>query len=107
MGGGPGADAVAGRDVADRRGEEVWVLAGGQVAAGEGQDLGPGHALAGRRDLPVLVGVLLAAAHVEGDRVTGVAGDRGKIPALRVAAVFGDEPRGVVQERRPVPAGDR
>jgi hypothetical protein len=38
---------VARRDVADRRGKEVRVLAGGQVAAGEGQDLGTAHALAG------------------------------------------------------------
>jgi hypothetical protein len=46
---------VPGRDVADRRGEEVRVLPGGQVTAGEGQDLGTGHSLAGGRDLPVLV----------------------------------------------------
>src|SRR5439155_2854904 len=34
VGGGRGAYAVADRDVADRRGEQVRVLAGGQVAAG-------------------------------------------------------------------------
>jgi hypothetical protein len=95
---------VAGRDIADRRGEEVWVLAGGQVAAGESQDFCLGYALAGRRDLPVLVGVLIAAADVEGNRAVQVAGDRGEIPALRVAAVLGDEARGIVEERRPVPA---
>jgi hypothetical protein len=60
-GGGRGADAVAIGDVADGGGEEVRVLAGGEVAAGEGQDLGLGHALAGGRDLPVLVGVFVAA----------------------------------------------
>ena len=83
VGGRRGADAVAGRDVADRRGEEVRVLAGGQVAAGEGQDLGLGHALAGGRDLPVLIGVLLAAADVEGDRAVQVAGDRGQARGCR------------------------
>src|SRR5215471_19036029 len=103
VGGGRGAHAVAGRDVADRRGEEVRVLAGGQVAAGEDEDLGVGHALSGGRDLPVLVGVLVAAADVEGDRAVQLAGDRGEVPALRVAAVLADEPRGVVHERRPTP----
>src|SRR5260221_993570 len=106
-GGGRGAYAVAGRDVADRCGEEVRVLAGGEGAAGEGQDLGLGHALAGGRDLPVLVGVLVAAGNVEGDRAVQVAGDRGEVPALGVAAVLGGESRGVVEERRPVPAGNR
>src|SRR5260221_12931382 len=106
-GGGRGAYAVAGRDVADRCGEEVRVLAGGEVAAGEGQDRGLGHALAGGRDLPVLVGVLVAATHVEGDPAVQLAGDRGEIPALRVAAVLGDEARGVVEERRSVSPGDR
>ena len=69
------------------------MLAGGQVAAGEGQDFGPGHALAGGLDLPVLVGVLVAAADVEGDRAAEVAGDRGEVPALRMAAVLADESR--------------
>src|SRR3984893_16900639 len=106
-GGGRGAHAVAFGDVADGSGEEAGVLAGGQVTAGKGQDLGLGHALAGGLDLPVLVGVLVAAADVEGDRAAEVAGDRGEVPAPRVAAVLADESRGVVEERRPVPAGDR
>src|ERR1700732_4937638 len=84
-GGGRGAHAVAFGDVADGSGEEAGVLAGGQVTAGKGQDLGLGHALAGGLDLPV----------------------RGGVPAPRVAAVLADESRGVVEERRPVPAGDR
>ncbi len=83
------------------------MLAGGQVAAGEGQDLGLRHALAGGRDLAVFVGVLVAAAHVEGDRAVQVAGDRSQIPAIGVAAVFGDEARRVVQERRALAPGDR
>src|SRR5258708_40062531 len=37
---GRGAHAVAFGDVADSRGEEFGVLAGGQVTAGKGQDLG-------------------------------------------------------------------
>src|SRR5260370_15888352 len=103
-GGGRGAHAVAFGDAADGCGEEVGVLAGGQVAAGEGQDLGLGHALAGGRDLPVLVGVLVAAGDVEGDRAAEVAGDRGEVPAPRVAAVLGGRSRCGVEERRPVPA---
>jgi hypothetical protein len=55
----------------------------------------------------VLVGVLIAAADVEGDRAAQLAGDRGEVPSLRMAAVLADESRGVVRERRPVPAGDR
>src|SRR5258708_9830366 len=106
-GGGRGAYAVAGRDVADRCGEEVRVLAGGQVAAGEGQDLGLGHALAGGRDLPVLVGVLVAAADVQGDPAVQLPGDRGEVPALRLAAVPGDEARGVVEGRRALSPGAR
>jgi thioredoxin reductase (NADPH) len=39
VGGGRGACVVAGGDVADRCGEQVGVLAGGQVAAGESQYL--------------------------------------------------------------------
>jgi hypothetical protein len=105
-GGGWGTHPVAGRDVADRRGEEVRVLTGGQVAAGEGQDLGLRHALAGGRDLPVLVGVFVAAADAEGDRAAGGTGDVGEIPALRVAAVLADESGRVVEERRSVPPGD-
>src|SRR5580693_8722409 len=93
-GGGRGADAVAFGDVADGGGEEVWVLAGGQVATGKGQDRGLGHALAGGLDLPVLVGVLCTAADVEGDRAAEVAGDRGEVPAPRVAAVLDGEARG-------------
>jgi len=73
------------RDVANRGGQQVRVLTGSQVTAGEGQDFGLGHALAGGRDLPVLVGVLVAAADVEGDRAVQVTGDRGEIPAPRVA----------------------
>src|ERR1700733_11819502 len=105
--GGRGGHAVPGRDVVDRRGEEVRVFPGGQVTAGEDQDLGAGHSLAGGRDLPMLVGVLLAAAHVEGNRAVKVAGDRGEVPPLRVAAVLADESGGVVREPRSVPAADR
>jgi hypothetical protein len=57
---------MARRDVADRHGEEVRVLAGGQVAAGEGQDFGLRHALTSRLYLPVLVGIVVAATDVEG-----------------------------------------
>src|SRR5580704_6013589 len=106
-GGGRGADAVAFGDLADGCGEEVWVLAGGQVSAGKGQDRGLRHALANGLDLPVLVGVLVTAADVEGDRAAQLAGDRGEVPALRVVAVLDGEARGAVQERCPVPAGDR
>jgi hypothetical protein len=74
------------------------------VAAGEGQDLGLGHALAGGRDLVVLIGVLVAAADVEGDHAVQVASDRAQIPALGVAAVLADESPGVVGERRSVQA---
>ena len=77
------------------------------MAAGEGQDFGLGYSLAGGLDLPVLVGVLVAAPDVEADRAVQVAGDRGQIPASRVAAVLADEPGGVVHERRSVPPGDR
>src|ERR1700732_3506509 len=101
-----GAHAGACGDVADGGGEEVRVLAGGQVTAGEGQDLGLGHALAGGLDLPVLIGVLVAAADVEGARPVQLAGDRGEIPALSVAAVLSDEARGVMEERRSAPPGD-
>ena len=104
-GGGRGAHAVAFGDVADGCGAEVRVLAGGQVAAGKGQDLGLGHALAGGLDLPVLVGVVIAAADVKGDRAAEVAGDRREVPASRVATVLGGEPRGAVEEGRPVPGG--
>ena len=65
--------------------------ASGQVAAGEGQDLGSGHALAGSRDLPVLVGVLLAAADVERERAAEVTGEVGEIPPADAAAVLGDD----------------
>src|SRR6516164_5170943 len=82
VGGRGGAHAVPVGDVADRRGEQVRVLAGGQVAAGEGQDLGPGHAPAGGGDLPVLIGVLDAAADVQGNRAGQLTGDRGQIPAV-------------------------
>jgi len=75
------------------------------VAAGKGQDLGLGHALAGGLDLPVLVGVVIAAADVKGDRAAEVAGDRREVPASRVATVLGGEPRGAVEEGRPVPGG--
>jgi hypothetical protein len=81
---------------ADGCGEEAGVLAGGQVTAGEGQDLGLGHALAGGFDLPVLVGVLVAVADIEGDRAVQADRDRGEIPALGVPAVLGDEACGVV-----------
>src|SRR5690348_16479762 len=84
----PGAYSVAGRDVADRRGEEVRMPAGCQVSAGEGQYFGLRHPLMRGRDLPVLVGVLVAADDVEGDRAVQVTGDRGEIPALRVAAML-------------------
>jgi len=47
----------------------------------------------------VLIRVLVAAADVEGDRAVQVAGDRGEIPALGVAAVLTDESRGEVEER--------
>src|ERR1700704_2516682 len=77
--------AVADRDVADGRGEEVGVLAGGQVTAGEGEDFGLRHPLTSGRNLPVLIGVLVAASDVEGDRAVQVTGDRGQVPALRVA----------------------
>jgi hypothetical protein len=50
---------VAGGDVADRCGQ-VRVPR-------KGQDFGLGHALASGRDLPVLIGVLVAATDVEGD----------------------------------------
>ena len=105
VGGGRGADAVALGNVADGGGEEAGVFAGGQVAAGEGQDLGLGHALAGGRDLPVLVGVLFAAADVEGDRADQIAGYRGEVPALRVAAVLGGKSRGICGRTPPRPAG--
>ncbi len=51
-----GRDAMASRDVADRRSEQVRVLARGQVTTRKGQDFGLGHALTGGTDLPVLVG---------------------------------------------------
>src|SRR5947208_17006742 len=92
-----GAHAVADRDVADGRGEGVGVFAGGQVTAGEGKDFGLRHPLASGRNLPVLVGVLVATPDVEGDRAVQVTGDRGQIPALCVAVVLADEPRGVVE----------
>jgi hypothetical protein len=71
------------------------------------EDLGLGHALAGGLDLPVFAGIVTAAAYVESDRGAEVAGDSGEVPASRVAAVLGDKPRRAVEERRPVPAGDR
>ena len=74
-------------DVADRRGEEVRMFGGGKVAAWKLEDLGSGHALAGRLDLAVLVivRVLVAAAHIEGDRAVEFAGNGGAVPPLRVA----------------------
>jgi hypothetical protein len=98
---------VAIGDVADRCGEEVRVLDRGEVASGEGHDFGPRHTLAGGRDLPVLVGILLASTDVQGDRAVQLAGDPGEVPARRLAAVLVDEPRGEVEERRSVPPRDR
>jgi hypothetical protein len=97
---------VAIGDVADRCGEEVRVLDRGEVASGEGHDFGPRHTLAGGRDLPVLVGILLASTDVQGDRAVQLVGDPGKVPARRLAAVPVDEPRGEVEERRSVPPRD-
>src|SRR5579859_1807681 len=99
-------DAVTGRDVADRRGKQVRVLTGGQVTAGEGQDLGAGNAFASGGDLPVLVWILLAAAEVDRNGAGHASRDLGKIPALRVTAVLADETGGAVQERRTFPPGD-
>ncbi|MDT7553868.1 MAG: hypothetical protein QOI16_2404 [Pseudonocardiales bacterium] len=104
--GGWGAHAVAGGEVVDGRGEQVRVLAGGQVPAGEGQDLVFRHTSAGGRDLPVFVGVLDAARDGDRDRAAQLAGDRREVPTARVATVLADEPRRIVQEHCPVPASD-
>jgi hypothetical protein len=46
------------------------------------------HALAGGGYLTVLVGVFVAAADIERDRVAGVAGDRRQVPAAGAAAMW-------------------
>src|SRR5712692_9215868 len=94
-----GPDAMAGGDVADCCSNQIRLLARGNVTTGKGQDFGLGHAVTRGLDLPVLVWVLGAAAHVERDRAVEVAGDRRQIPALSVAAVFLDESRSFVEER--------
>src|SRR5215207_355664 len=99
-----GAYPVAGSDVGDRVGQEVWVLAGGEVAAREGDDLGCGYSFAGRRDLAMLIGVFIAAADVQRHRAVQFSCDRGEVPARRVAAMFLDEAGPVMEEHCSAPA---
>jgi hypothetical protein len=84
-----GAYAVACGDVVDLGGEEVRVLAGGQVAAGEGQDFYLGCALACGRYLAVFIGIFVAAADVEGDCAVEILGNRGEVPPVGVAVSIG------------------
>ena len=63
--------------------------------------------LARGSDLSRLEGVLLAARDMKGNGVSKLANDRREVPALGIAAMLVDKPRGAMHECRAAAAADR